>query len=140
MLYREEDCMLVCRLPFGSGRLYIPVEKVVQLDQRVQQAELVGMRQAEDEGRQFYEQEAALIKAEEPFWASEERETRMLMRFEKMQKREDAAVKVAVARADEDAVFVLGTDMMKSILKGEAKAEVISEHIIYLHALFFSFS
>ena len=87
---------------------------------------------AEGESRKFYEQEMALIKAEEPFWAIEERETRMLMRFEEMQRKEDEAVKLAVARADEDAIFVLGTDMMKSILKQEARAEV-SSHGLSAH-------
>ncbi|CAM9187342.1 unnamed protein product, partial [Hapterophycus canaliculatus] len=83
--YREGDQMLVVALPFcrPSARMWIPVEKVWQLDRAGQQAENVGMGAEDSYCCLLYRRERATIVRECGSMLTEERATREMMREER---------------------------------------------------------
>eukprot|EP00752_Nemacystus_decipiens_P010357 g9227.t1 len=82
--YREEDQMLVVTLPFcrPSARMWIPVEKVWQLDRAGQQAESVGMAAEDVQCHLLYRNERVTIARECGQMLTEERATKEMMREE----------------------------------------------------------
>ncbi|CAM9204617.1 unnamed protein product, partial [Discosporangium mesarthrocarpum] len=95
--YRESDRMLIVTMPFGRppARMWIPVQKVWQLDKAKQQAEVVAMEAEDIRGQILFKAERATIAHESSIMLLEERETRELMRVEAEQ-REEAQLAVDI--------------------------------------------
>jgi len=66
LVYREEDAMLMCQLPFGKpkAKLYLPLAVPMQLEKAKEEAERIMMERDEEALRTFYSWEKGLRRTE----------------------------------------------------------------------------
>ncbi len=78
LVYRAEDQMLICQLPFGKprARLYIPLSVPMQLERANEDAERIGMEREEEALKGYYAWERGLRRAEYLQMSHEERTLR----------------------------------------------------------------
>lgn len=105
LMYREEDQILVCQLPFGKprARLYIPLAVPMQLEKAREEAERVAMERCEEELRGVYAWEKDMRKREYELMNAEEHTLRAHFRRVDEAAAEDAALEAAVQQGVEDA-------------------------------------
>ena len=128
LFYREEDKCLVLT-PAGmtgnpAARMYMPLERVVLEDQRRQEGERQAMGAEDEASAAFDAADAAMAKAERAAMGGEDAAMAALMKWEASQDAERRDIAAAVARAEEDCRWVLGTELKRAELKAEARAEV----------------
>jgi hypothetical protein len=121
LMYREEDDMIIASIRFNKRfKLFIPLEKVVMLDQKSQQSEHINMAINEVESQQFWAEEAVLRERELPLMAIED-ELMYIKRQEEADDLMDAEeLRQAVAIADAETTETMEYPMFKSIMKKEA--------------------
>jgi hypothetical protein len=78
LLYRQDDEMLLCQLPFGKpkARLYIPLAVPMQLEKAKEDAERISMERDEEGVRAFYDWEKKMRQSEYELMNYEERTLR----------------------------------------------------------------
>jgi hypothetical protein len=127
LMYREVDDMIIASIKFNKRfKLFIPLEKVVHLDQKSQQSEVFNMRINESEAREVWAEEAAMLSKELKLMAVEDALMHVKRREEADELRDAEELEKAVAVADADAREMMEYPIFKSLMRKEA-AQVVQE-------------
>jgi hypothetical protein len=124
LMYREEDDMLLTRLPFGAARLYIPLSKVVGYDQKRQQAERVAMGVAEQEGIRFYNDERTITERECPEMLAEEQLMQAVTKERELMLELERELQAVEAQARADAEDLISMVAMQETLRKDCQTQV----------------